>query len=473
MLTRVMSLSPALRQTLIYGLALGLSKGVGFIMVPVFTHYLEPADYGRLDVLQTLADLLGIVIGLGLADTLFRFAGAARDEEERRAVAANILGMALAVGLFSLVVTQLFAPLIADALPGDVTVVQARLILGSLAVSGISLVSLALLRMRDRAGLYLLGSAGRVVLQSMLAILLLSLGFGITGVLAAGLTAAALLALALIVWQVRGMALRFDFARCRGYAIYGGPLVLTGMAGFVLGSFDRWILAAAVGTAEMAEYALAAKFGLMAAILIQPFDMWWYPRRFAVLAEPGGAERSARIVGVGVSIAVLSAVMVAAAGPAMIRLMTPESYHGAVAYVPWMAVLAAVHNVTTVFNIGCYSGRTTGWPLVIDGTSAAVAVAGYFLLIPAHGAWGAIAATTIALSLRLVMSYRVSQRITPLPYPLKRLLVLSAAGVLTIVAMQMPDREVLRLALGALGLTTVCLTVLGLRLVAVPLPAAR
>ena len=157
----------------------------------------------------------------------------------------------------------------------------------------------------------------------------------------------------------------------------------------------------------------------------------------------------------------------------MIRLMTPESYHGAVAYVPWMAVLAAVHNVTTVFNIGCYSGRTTGWPLVIDGTSAAVAVAGYFLLIPAHGAWGAIAATTIALSLRLVMSYRVSQRITPLPYPLKRLLVLSAAGVLTIVAMQMPDREVLRLALGALGLTTVGLTVLGLRLVAVPLPAAQ
>lgn len=473
MLARMMKLSPAIRQTLIYGLALGFSKGVGFVMVPVFTHYLEPADYGRLDVLQTLADLLGIVIGLGLADTLFRFAGKAKDEEDRRAIAANILGMALAVGLFSLVVTQLFAPLVADALPGDVSVAQTRLILGSLAVSGISMVSLALLRMRDRSGLYLLGSVGRVGLHAMLAFLLLSLGFGITGILAAGLAAAAVLAVALIVWQVRSIGLRFDFAQCRGYAVYGGPLVLTGMAGFVLGSFDRWILADAVGTAAMAEYALAAKFGLMTAILIQPFDMWWYPRRFAVLAEPDGAERSARIVGIGVSIAVLSAVTVAVAGPVMIRLMTPASYHGAIAYVPWMSALAAVHNVTTVFNIGCYSGRTTGWPVVIDGTAAAVAVAGYFLLIPVYGAWGAIAATTIALSLRLAMSYRISQRITPLPYPLKRLLALSAIGLLAITAMQMTDGEGLRLAMGALGLTTVGLAVLALRLVPVPVPAAR
>ncbi len=72
-----------LTQATFYVLALGVSKGISLLMVPVFTHYLLPADYGRLDVLQTLANLLTIVVAMGLADTLYRFAGEAGQDEER------------------------------------------------------------------------------------------------------------------------------------------------------------------------------------------------------------------------------------------------------------------------------------------------------------------------------------------------------------------------------------------------------
>ena len=455
---------------MIYGSALGISKGVSLLMVPIFTRYLEPADYGRLDVLQTLADLLSIVIGLGLADTLFRFFGAAKSEEERRRVAANIFGMTLVVGVASLILTQLAAPAIADALPGGVTVIQTRLILGNLALGGIMLVSLAMLRMHDFAGLFFAGSVGWVVIQAALGAMLLSLGFGITGVLAAGLTGAVLLSSALIVWQFRHTGVRLEADKCREFAVYGAPLIFVGVSGFVLGSFDRWILADAVGTARMAEYTLAAKFGLITAVLIQPFDLWWLPKRFAVLDESSGAERIARTIGIGVTMVVIAAVCVATAGPILIRFLTPESYHGAIRYVPWMVLIAALHSTTTMFNIGCYSGRTTTWPVVIDGIAAAVAAAGYFMLIPRFGAYGAIAATILALGLRFLATYWASQAVVQIPYPVFRLFLMALAGFGIITAMQMLSASGSLIAAGTAGIVGLAVFAAALRLM--PLPAS-
>ena len=64
MFKRLSNLPTGVQHSLIYALALGLSKAFALIMVPIATHFLTPADYGRLDVLQTLADLLSIVIGM-------------------------------------------------------------------------------------------------------------------------------------------------------------------------------------------------------------------------------------------------------------------------------------------------------------------------------------------------------------------------------------------------------------------------
>jgi O-antigen/teichoic acid export membrane protein len=429
----------ALRQSLIYGLALAAVKSVSLLMVPVFTHFLEPADYGRLDILQTLADLFSIVIGVGLADTLFRFAGSAETEKERRASAANLFGFSIIVGIIALIATQISAPVVAALLPGDVSVVQTRLILGTLAMSGISLFLLSWLRMRDKSVLYLSSSLGRVVLQAGGAAMLLWLGMGVTGVLVAGLIAASALALGLSIWCLRHTGISFEAARYKTYLLYGGPLVLTGMAGFILGSFDRWILADAIGPAAMAEYALAAKMALITAFAIQPFDLWWLPNRFKILKSQNGLEKCGRAVGIGVTIAVAAAVGVALGGPAVILLVTPETYHGAVVYVPYLAALAAVHAVTTMFNLGVMSGETTFRPLLIDSTAAAAAVVGYLTLIPAYGGYGAIAATAIALTGRLVVTYRISQKILHIPYRLDRMALLGGLGLAAIIWLPKAD----------------------------------
>lgn len=433
MFKRLSNLPTGVQHSLIYALALGLSKAFALIMVPIATHFLTPADYGRLDVLQTLADLLSIVIGMGLAETLFRFAGSEQDPAARRTASANIFGMALTLGTLALVIGQIAAGSISRWLPGDISELETRLILASLALVGTILVPLSWLRMQGNAWLYLAGTAGRVALQVAIAVPLLALGFGVIGVLTGTLISAVLLSSWLIYRQLRDTGIRFEFLRFKAYAAYGGPLIFVGIAGFILGSFDRWILADAVGTAEMAQYALAAKFGLITAVFIQPFDLWWHARRFNCLNEANGHERCARFASYGVLIAMGSALLIAATGPSLVRVMTPEAYHQSIQYIPWLAALAALHNATSTLGFGAMSENTTVRPAIIDGIGAAIALAGYLLLIPHYHVWGAIAATTLALSVRFALMYKVSQATLHLPYPARRLMLMLCATLVALV----------------------------------------
>ena len=174
---------------------------------------------------------------MGLAETLFRFAGSETDEKERKKVCANIFAMTLLLGLLALIMGQIFAVQIAVLLPANIATNEARLILASLALVGTIIVPLAWLRMQNNAWLYLLGSAGRVVLQVAIAIPMLMLGFGVLGVLSATFISAIALCCFLSWEQFKDTGIRFDFARFRAYSAYGGPFSICRYGGVYFRQF--------------------------------------------------------------------------------------------------------------------------------------------------------------------------------------------------------------------------------------------
>ena len=433
-------LPKALQQAAYYGLALFLAKGASFAMVPVFTNFLSPAEFAALDVIQTLADLLSVLMGLGLADTLFRFAGGAESEAERRAVAGSILGFALLTGAVFLVAGQLAAPLIAEILPWpsgaeDSYVWEVRIILISLSCSAVIMVPFGWLRMQDRAAEYLFGSGGRALLQAGLVATALFLGFGVFGVLVAGMIACVALACFVVYRQARDTGIHFNLNLLSRYGGYAAPLIGIGLLAFLTRSADRWIIAAHVDAVSLAHFALAAKFGLMTAILLQPYEMWWFPRRFGVLKQENGAAICARRGELGLVAAVAAALLVAAFAPAAVAILTPADYHRAVVFVPALAALAVLHAASSIVNLGAYSGENTYRPLLAEGATAAIAVGAAVVLVPVLesrspglGPWGAVAAGGLALAFRLALIGYLAHRTVQVPYRTIRLLLAALVG---------------------------------------------
>ena len=61
------------RHTLIYGAGMMLSRAISFVMLPVYTRYLTPADYGVMELIGTTLDLIAIIAGARIAAGIFRF----------------------------------------------------------------------------------------------------------------------------------------------------------------------------------------------------------------------------------------------------------------------------------------------------------------------------------------------------------------------------------------------------------------
>ena len=427
-------LAAPLRDAVLYGASLGWAKGLSMLMLPLLTAMLTPADFGRIELLSSAAEIGALFAGAGLVDTAYRFASGGGPAGRR--AAAEILCLAALIATIGVALALVFAPALARAMPLPVTANQIALLGVAVALEALIAVPLAWMRMHGRAGRYAATTALRTTAQAGLVAVLVIAGWGVSGVLAGGAIAAAGAAGLLALGQVRECGVVFKPAGWGRFLGYGMPLAAGGLASFVLGTADRWLLAGAVPAASLGLYALAAKISLIAALLTQPFELWWYPRRIALLSAPGGLEQSARTVTTGIVLTVLAAAGAAAGGPLLIRLLTPVAYHPAAAYIPWLAVALALQSLGSLVNVGCYHRETGARPMMVNGIAAAVALAAYLLLIPAHGVWGAVAATVLAQAVRFALFFVLSQRAVRVPLRLRPLLMPIAASVLAVLSAQ-------------------------------------
>lgn len=414
---------------LVYAAALVWTKGLAMFAVPVLTRHLTPAEFGRLELLASAAEIGGVIVGAGLVDTLYRFAIG----DQAKAQAARVMGLALTIALACFALLVLATPAIAAALPLETPPHEVLMLGAAVVLEGVIGVPLGWLRMNGRSQAYTLLVCGRATLQVGMLAVLLVLDTGVTGVLTAGLVTGLLLAGLLTALQTRQCGLHFSPRGSAALLAYGLPLVGSGLAAFVLGTADRWWLAGSVTAAALGHYGLALKIGQIVNLLAQPFELWWYPRRLVVLSGPDGRARSSEVVMAGMTLLIVAAGGVSLAAPYIVALLAPAAYAPTAALVPPLTVAVVLHLACSMVNVGIYA-RDTGWlSLAINAGAAAVAVVFYSLLIPRYGVEGAIAATIIAQTARCLTLGLLSQRSAPLDWKLGRLAILATAAVAAVV----------------------------------------
>src|SRR5947209_4380162 len=90
-----------LKHAAVYGLASLLTQAAGFVLLPLYTRFLTPSDYGILEVLGRIAETAATVLLLGgFRQALLTFFQQAPNEAERRQVvsAAFVLAASACLG---------------------------------------------------------------------------------------------------------------------------------------------------------------------------------------------------------------------------------------------------------------------------------------------------------------------------------------------------------------------------------------
>jgi O-antigen/teichoic acid export membrane protein len=404
---------------MMFSLVAVLSKVVSFALLPVYTRYLTPADYGKIELVELSFDVLTMIAGSRLLGGLFRFYYKAETEDERRAVISTgallICGGYVMVGILAFV----GASQIAYLCLGD-TKYTSLVRIGSLALASQALgtVPLALLRLQSRMTTAVAVQLGRIAIQVALNVLfLVHFHLGPRAIFLSTLIANLTVGGTTMIVCMWPIGLRYSRAIVIELYRFGGPLIAMQAATFILTFGDRYFLRVATNLSSVGLYTMAYQFAFAFGVLTQtPFNLVWEPKRFEVATRPDRDAIYSRVF-VYFNVAALAmALAIAIFVRDFLHIIATPPFFGAANVVPLLLVATILGGWASLHEIGILVSERTGFLALANWLAAAVTLAAYAVLIPPYGSWGAAVATVIGYVARYGFTYGFSQRVWPVRY---------------------------------------------------------
>lgn len=423
-----------------------ISKLLAVALLPLYTRYLTPADYGAAEVMLVAVIATSIVIRFGVIEALLRYYYIADEDPDEvvRTGFASLLWTATAGAAIALP----FAEPISEALIGHPDAELARIAIGGLWIQTLFEYLATLLRVDERAKAYFVFNMAGVVMAIPLTVWLVVIEEqGANGLLGALYIATVPMVLWLVVTQRRRLGLIPDFPLLRRMWRFGLPTMPAELSLYSLSFIDRIILVRLAGLAEAGLYALAMKFAQGINVLVRGFQLAWPPLAYSIRDDDEARNAYALIVTWFMAVCTFAVVGLWLLAPWLVRLLAAPEFFEANEVIGLLAAgitLYALYLVQVVV-LG-RTGRTEfNFPATIAATGANIGL--NLALVPSMGITGAAVALVASYLVVLVLMYAFTQRLFPVPYEWGRLalIVAVAAALVAIGELLVPDE-------GALGL---------------------
>jgi len=424
-----------------------------FIVIPIYTHYLTPADYGVLELLDLTSFLVAILIGTNFGQALFYYYAAAETPEQRgESVSTSYYGSLILAGV-SIVFGVLLASSIGHLVFGSGAYTRfLRLVFATLAFSFPAEIGLTCLRTLQLPKAYSLISLGRLVFGILLnVVLLVRFHLGFVALLWGAFWVTAATAAYLTWFHRRWLKYPFRWTLFGRLLKYSWPLNVSGLATLALDLGDRYVLKGWVSLAELGIYGLAYKFGLVVSMTSLIFNQFWKPKMFSIVKEEGGEQSYVRVCTYYTLALTFVAVSLAILTRPLFRLAVGPSFFPAARLVPWIASIYVLRLLADFSRNAFFLNKRTGKEAQITWIAAGICIAGYFAFIPPFHLWGAILATGISFLAMLIISFWQAQKVQHFDFEYGRLLSIGACGAAVIGAYFLlePRNVWLQLTLGA------------------------
>jgi O-antigen/teichoic acid export membrane protein len=401
----------------VYGAANLLSGAIPFLLLPVLTRVLSPADFGMVAMFSVLQMMLLPLVGLSTKQAVAAHVFSGGGDIARFLTTCLVLTVvsSASLALLMLPVRDLLTA-VTHLSTGWLPVV-----VGAAAAQFVVLLILALWQARRNAvriGIFQVLEAATNVGLSLL--LVLSVGLGWEGRVL-GQVGAFVLFAALGVWALwsvsdLGWPPRADHAR--EALAFGLPLVPHGLAAAVTVVADRFLLTGMLGVEQTGLYTAALQISMVLALGVQAFNRAYQPWLFGGLQQDSTDFRRRVVQGSYIYFLLLAAVatIVGLAAPWVVRVLLGKDFQSAAAFIPFLAFGAAFGGMYHVVANYLILSRRTAWLSVASVISGTVSIAGSIVLIRHNGALGAAQALMLAQLTLFLLTWCLAGRAYAMPW---------------------------------------------------------
>ncbi len=410
--------------TAIYGVGDLLIKGASVLLVPIYTRFLSPDDYGILASVGVLCAALSHCMSLGINGAVFKFHASASNDEERREFYGTAFYFTVLWSLF-ISLTLIFA---GDALLNMLfksvrTDPYLQIGVWYSFISVLALIPFAMLQIQERALTFRLLTFASFLLTTGLVIWLVVIRrLGAAGSLYGQLFGGIITTVISLVLIIPHAEFRISRRQLNRIIAFTFPLTVYGVGVLVTNNCGRYLLERFATLSDVGLFNIAHQYAQLPAVALGAVSMAWSPIFFDLAKKEDGRAKIAKfghyyycgVVGIGLTVTVYA--------PEAFRLMTPPHYHAAIDIVPILVTAYLFYpGLWLLFSLQLFVTEKTkhfSWLTLVSGLSM---VLFSVLWIRPFGRVGAAWASFMSNFFLLACIGLISTRLYPLAYPAKRM----------------------------------------------------
>jgi O-antigen/teichoic acid export membrane protein len=423
------------KHSAIYGFGGLIQRILAVLLLPVYTRYLSPSDYGIVETLVALTTALVIVLRMGIANAFIRFYFDSKEPARRRVVLRTSFWFTMAMATVGLGFGLVLAPEISTLLFGsdDETAVVAAAFVGLWAQMNWEQM-LALFRVEERSVAYVSASLTNIAVTIAATLtLVVALDKGPLGVIVGNFIGTLTVYVLLLGYRREQLGLQFDRRLLREMNKFGLPLVPSALMLWVTNMSDRFFLLKLADADEVGLYSVGVRIASAMALALTAFRTAWPAFAYSIEDDREAKATYAWVLTYVVLFMSWTATGLALLSPWLVDWIAAPAFSSSSEVVGPLAFSVVLLSAYVVIAIGLGRTRRTQFNWVITGIAAIVNVSLNLTLIPRYGMMGAAVATIAAYATMFVGMIWWAQRVYPVRYQWRRVFTAMAVAV-TIVA---------------------------------------
>ncbi len=388
----------------IYTLAHGLPQAINFFLLPVYTRYLTPGEFGIFSFTSAILVFLPIFGSLSLHTYLLRHYRTAKDDAARQTLVGTVSVTLIFLTTCAVALGFLVLPPVFDALEISVDFhpyMKLALLIGAIDV--IAIIPQCYFRITENAKAFFgLISVQVFMVAGTTLYLLVIEDFGLLSRYYGLLSTNSVLLLFYIalIWRVS----RFTFSpKLLGDGLkYCFPLAISALLIGGLTVADRFVLERYSSLQELGIYAIALTVSGSISLLVISMYKAFEPQFYSQESDKELNEYAVKVKQVILIVVLVAATpLIACIREILALLVTPEFYRAATV-ISILVCAELVRSLTVPVSIHLIAMNKTRYQPFISGLSGGIMIVASLILVPLWGAVGAAIAACIAATSNLL-----------------------------------------------------------------------
>lgn len=409
-----------IRSSSIYLIASTLSASIPFLLLPILTRFLTPAEYGEVAMFTVLVSLFGALCGLSVH-------GAANrkyfDYMEEPAKLAEYIFMCMIILLISSTILLIIVLQLSPFLSGIFSISESWIIAAVIVaafgfITKLRLGQWQVIKNSFKYGIFQISQSLGNAILSILFVVVLSLGVTgrLFGIIISSLVFACIATLSLrknkmvkVSWNPE---MAYDALK------FGIPLIPHIIGIFLLSSIDRVVITNKLGLEDAGIYMVAIQLSLAASIILTAVNQAFVPWLFERLKRNIYKEKKIIVkITYGYYLLLLMGVALAFwLGDDILRLIAGPAYYPAGELIGWVILAKGFHGGYLMVTNYFFYTKKTGVLSTITIVTGLLNITLLYTLIHYFGLIGVVWAYCISKLVQWITTWYMSNKILNMPW---------------------------------------------------------